>query len=54
MAVIQVGKKFIKTKGRRAGEECEITKIIDSNFVEVKYSKGGKTKRCNITHLEPL
>jgi len=54
MAVIQIGKKYVKTKGRRSGETCEVTKVIDKNFVEVKYEKGGKTKKCNITHLEPL
>jgi ribosomal protein L14E/L6E/L27E len=54
MTAIKEGRKCIKLKGRRAGEECTITKVVDKNFVEVQYAKGGKTKRCNITHLEPI
>lgn len=53
MGALAVGKKCVKTRGRKAGKTVEITKIIDANFVEVKDEKG-KLKRCNITHLEPL
>ncbi len=53
MAAIQVGRKCVKTKGRKAGEQVEIVKVIDRNFVEIKDEKG-KVKRCNATHLEPL
>lgn len=52
-SVIQVGKKAVRTKGRKAGEEVTVTKIIDANFVMVK-DKKGKEKRCNIAHLEFL
>ncbi len=51
MAAIQVGRKCVKTKGRKAGETMEIVKVIDKNFVEVKDEKG-KVKRCNMLHLE--
>ncbi len=50
-SVVQVGKKAVRTKGRKAGEEVTVTKIVDKNFVMVK-DKKGKEKRCNITHLE--
>ena len=53
MAAIEVGKEFLKTAGRDAGEKVKVTKIIDANFVETKDAKG-KTKRCNIRHLEPF
>lgn len=51
MAAIQVGRKCVKIKGRKTGQTVEVTKVIDSNFVEVKDEKG-KVKRCNILHLE--
>ncbi len=53
MPAIEVGKKYVKTRGRKAGKIVTITKIIDPNFVMVKDDKG-REKRCNITHLEPL
>ena len=53
MAAIQVGRKYVKTRGRKAGETVEVTKVVDKNFVEVKDSKG-KVKKCNMLHLEPL
>ncbi len=53
MGALQVGKKCVKVKGRKAGTTVEITKMIDANFVEVKDGKG-KAKRCNVAHLEPL
>ncbi|MFH0712989.1 MAG: 50S ribosomal protein L14e [Candidatus Micrarchaeota archaeon] len=53
MSSIQVGRKCIKTKGRKTGETVTITKLIDKNFVEVTDSKG-KAKKCNAMHLEPI
>ncbi|MGC8851162.1 MAG: KOW motif-containing protein [Candidatus Micrarchaeia archaeon] len=53
MPAIEPGKKCLKTRGRKAGQEVTVVKVIDANFVEVKDAKG-KTKRCNIQHLEPL
>ncbi len=50
---IKVGKRAVKTRGRKAGQEVTITKIIDKNFVMVKDAKG-KEKRCNVLHLELL
>jgi ribosomal protein L14E/L6E/L27E len=52
-SALKVGRKAIKLKGRTAGEEVVITKIIDRNFVMVKNAKG-KEKRCNALHLELL
>ncbi len=51
-AAISVGKKYVKKRGRDKGEEMEITKIFDSNFVMVKNEKG-KESKCAIMHLEP-
>ncbi len=53
MAAIEVGKKYVKTRGRKAGTVVTITKVVDQNFVMAKDDKG-KEKRSNITHLEPL
>jgi large subunit ribosomal protein L14e len=53
MAAIEVGKKYVKLAGRKAGLEVEVVKIIDRNFCEVKDAKG-KVKKCNISHLEPM
>ena len=53
MHAIQVGKKYVKTKGRKAGETVEVTKVLDKNYAEVKDSKG-KAKRCNFLHLEKV
>ncbi|MBI5225068.1 50S ribosomal protein L14e [Candidatus Micrarchaeota archaeon] len=53
MAAIEVGKKYVKIAGRKAGREVKVTKIIDKNFVEIQDAKG-KANRANILHLEPL
>jgi len=53
MPAIEVGRKVIKVKGRRAGKEFEVAKILDKNFVEIKDAKG-VAKRSNIAHLEPV
>ena len=53
MAAIEVGSKCIKTAGRKAGQEMTVSKVIDANFVEIRDPKG-KTKRCNVSHLEPI
>ncbi|MDP3742173.1 MAG: 50S ribosomal protein L14e [Candidatus Micrarchaeota archaeon] len=53
MSSIQVGRKCIKTKGRKAGQTVTITKLIDRNLVEITDSKG-KAKKCNVMHLEPI
>ncbi|MFQ5406156.1 MAG: 50S ribosomal protein L14e [Candidatus Micrarchaeia archaeon] len=52
MGAIKEGTKAVLTRGRRAGNQVEIVKVIDVNFVEVKDAKG-KQRRCNIHHLEP-
>ncbi len=53
MAAIDIGRKCVKTQGRKTGSVVTISKKIDANFVEVTDEKG-KAKRCNIKHLEPL
>lgn len=53
MAAISVGRKCIKLAGNDAGSEVTVTKVIDSNFVEIKNAKG-KPQRCNTRHLEPV
>jgi ribosomal protein L14E/L6E/L27E len=53
MAAIQVGRKAVLTRGRRAGEQVEITKVIDANYVMVK-TKKGKERKCNAMHLHAL
>lgn len=53
MAAIKTGMKCVKTAGRDAGSEVTVSKIVDSNFVEVTDAKG-KAKRCNNKHLEPV
>ncbi len=53
MSSIQVGRKCIKTKGRKTGQAVTITKVIDRNFVEITDAKG-KVKKCNALHLEPI
>jgi ribosomal protein L14E/L6E/L27E len=53
MPAIQVGRKVLKTRGRKAGQVVTVSRVIDANFVEVRDEKG-KAKRANIAHLEPL
>mgnify|MGYP001616880986 CR=1 FL=1 len=53
MSAIEVGRKCVKTRGRKTGETVTVVKVLDANFVEVRDSKG-KVKRCNVLHLEPL
>ena len=53
MAAIEVGRKVMKVKGRKAGKAFEIIKVIDKTFVEIKNDKG-IVKKSNIMHLEPL
>lgn len=53
MAAIQTGRKCVLTNGRRAGKEVTVTKVIDANFVEVQLPSG-KTRKCNVAHLEPI
>jgi ribosomal protein L14E/L6E/L27E len=53
MHAIAVGTKCARIAGRKAGEKVTVTKVIDSNYVEVQGEKG-KPKRVNVKHLEPL
>ena len=52
MAAIEIGKKCVKKCGRDIGQEVEIVKTFNTNFVMVKDAKG-KESKCAITHLEP-
>lgn len=53
MAAIEKGTIAVITKGRRAGSEVVISKVIEGPFVLVVDSKG-KERRMNIKHLEPI
>lgn len=53
MPAIEVGRKCVRTRGRKAGEAVIIKRVIDKNFVEVEDSKR-RLKKCNIMHLEPV
>jgi len=52
MAAIEEGRKCILAAGRRAGEEVEITKLLEGNMVLVKGKKG--ERKVSIKQLEPL
>ncbi len=56
MAVIEVGRICVKTRGKDAGKKVVIVDIIDENFVLVTGPKdvnGVKRKRSNILHIDP-
>lgn len=55
MAVIEIGRICVKTRGREAGRKCVIVDIIDPNFVLItgpKNISGVKRRRVNIDHIE--
>ena len=52
--ILQVGRVCIKKYGRDAGSRAVITKVIDSNFVNVITAKRPDERRCNVSHLEFL
>ncbi|BBG24181.1 50S ribosomal protein L14e [Sulfuracidifex tepidarius] len=55
MAVIEVGRICVKTRGRDAGKKVVIVDIIDENFVLITGPKdvnGVKRKRSNILHID--
>lgn len=54
MAAIETGRICVKKRGRDAGEECVITKVIDDNYVEIETKSRKKVRKCAIKHLEPL
>ncbi|MFA5382572.1 MAG: 50S ribosomal protein L14e [Candidatus Micrarchaeia archaeon] len=54
MAAIETGRVCVKKRGRDAGNKCVITKVIDSNYVEVETKERKKARKCAIIHLEPL
>jgi len=56
MAVIEVGRIVVKTRGREAGRKAVIVDIVDNNFVIVTGPKsvtGVKRRKVNINHVEP-
>ena len=53
MSMIEEGNRCIVTAGRRAGEEVEITKVIEENFVLVKGEKV-KERKISIKHIKPV
>lgn len=52
MAAIEEGEKCIISKGRKAGEEVVVSKLLENNFVLVKGEK--KERKVSINHLEPV
>jgi len=50
--VIQVGKSYSLTKGRRAGEKVTVSKIVNDGYVLVTTSKG-KERKSSVNHLIP-
>jgi ribosomal protein L14E/L6E/L27E len=50
--VIQAGKHYILSKGRRAGQKVTISKVVDERYVVVKTEKGTERK-CSVNHLIP-
>ncbi|MGC9106242.1 MAG: 50S ribosomal protein L14e [Thermoprotei archaeon] len=56
MAVIEVGRIVVKTRGREAGKKAVIVDIVDQNFVVITGPKsvtGVKRRKVNINHIEP-
>lgn len=53
MVAIEKGVIALITKGRRAGSEVVVSKVMDGPFVLVVDSKG-RERRMNIRHLEPI
>jgi ribosomal protein L14E/L6E/L27E len=51
-AVVQAGKHYVLTMGRRAGEKVTVSKVVDEHYVVVKTEKG-KERKCSINHLVP-
>lgn len=54
MALLEVGRYCVKKYGRDAGSRAVVTKVIDSNFVEIVTSERAKPRKCNVKHLEFL
>ncbi|MCQ4343703.1 MAG: 50S ribosomal protein L14e [Sulfolobales archaeon] len=56
MAVIEVGRIVVKTRGREAGRKAVVVDIVDNNFVIITGPKsvtGVKRRKVNINHIEP-
>ncbi len=51
MGAIEVGKKAVVLRGRRAGKKVVITKLLNDTFVMAK-SGHIKERKFNIKHLE--
>ena len=54
MALVEVGRVCVKKFGRDAGKRAVVTKVGDSNFVQVVTSVRLKERKCNVKHLEFL
>ena len=53
MAVFEVGRVCVKTRGREKGEKCVVTEVLDRNFVVVVGPRV-RRRRVNLSHLRPL
>ena len=52
MAAIEKGRICLMTRGRRAGEEVVVEKVVTDNFALVK-TKSGKERKASIRQLVP-
>ena len=52
MAAIEKGRVCLMTRGRRAGEEVVVEKVVTDNFALVK-TKNGKERKASIRQLIP-
>jgi ribosomal protein L14E/L6E/L27E len=54
MALVEIGRVCIKRFGRDAGNKAVITKVVDTNFVNVVTTVRPRERKTNIKHLEFL
>jgi large subunit ribosomal protein L14e len=54
MALVEAGRVCIKKSGRDAGDKAVVTKVIDTNYVNIVTSSRLKQRKSNIKHLEFL
>ncbi len=54
---MDVGRIYVKLKGREAGSRCVIVDVVDRNYVIVTGPPevtGVRRRRVNMSHLQPL
>jgi large subunit ribosomal protein L14e len=50
---MEIGRVFLKVKGREQGERCVVMDVVDRNFVIV-VGPNVKRRRVNMNHIKPL